>query len=257
MKSISDEQLAAALAQYRAEGYARVGPAADEATLEGLRSRAVELMLGRVTWPGMFFQIDSSTGEYRDAPLGLGWVGPSLNYRKLEKLELDERFLALIRTPLFERLARGVIDGGVTLYRAIIFNKAASGSSAIPWHQDGGKLWGLSAEPALQIWMALDDATEGGGCLEVLPKSHLRGLATPLGGVVPEDQVAAAGADAQAVPLPARAGEVILVHPHVWHRSGRSRPGARRMGFSVCFMSEAVRCVRKKKAPRQFFKVFP
>jgi phytanoyl-CoA hydroxylase len=257
VQNISDEQLAAALAQYRAEGYARLGPVVDEPTLEGLRARAVELMLGQVSYPGMFFQIDSSTGEYRDAPLGLGWVGPSLNYRKLEKLELDERFRALIRNPVFERLARGVIPGAITLYRALIFNKSAAGSSAIPWHQDGGKLWGLTAEPALQLWVALDDATEGGGCLEVLPGSHLHGLATPLGGLVPVEQVAAAGADARAVPLPARAGEVILVHPHVWHRSGRSRQGARRMGFSVCFMSEDVRCVRKKKAPRQFFKVFP
>ena len=257
MTSLPDDALAAALAHFRAEGYARLGPVADAATLEGLRARAVELMLGEVKYPGMFFQLDATTGDYKDAPLGLGWQGPSLNYRKLEKLELDDRFREWIRQPLFERAARAVIGGSVALYRAILFNKAAASSTEIPWHQDGGRLWGLSQEPALQIWTALDAAPEGGGCLEVLPQSHLGGLATPLGGLVPEEQVARAAAETKAVTLPAQAGDVVLLHPHVWHRSGRSLPGARRIAFSVCLMSDAVRCVRKKKAPRQFFKVFP
>jgi phytanoyl-CoA hydroxylase len=248
--------LAPALAHLAEHGYARLGRVMDDATLEGLRERALDLMLGRVTYPGMFFQMDSETGEYRDAPLGLGWQGPSLNYRKLEKLEMDPRFLAWLRNPLFERIARAQIDGGVVLYRAILFNKAAAGSSEIPWHQDGGKLWGLSQEPTLQIWTALDDAPKDGGCLEVLPGSHRRGLATALGGVVPPARVAAAGADAAAVALPAEAGEAILVHNQVWHRSGRSRPGARRLGLSVCLMSETTRCLRKKRAPRVFFRVF-
>jgi hypothetical protein len=252
----SSMELEGVLAHYAEHGWARLGRIVSDEGLVQLRERADDLMLGRVTYPGLFFQMDSPTGRHEDAPLGLGWQGPSLGYRKLEKLELDARFREWILNPLFERIARACIEGAVALYRCILFNKASSGGSDIPWHQDGGRLWGLSEDPHLQIWTALDDAPLDGGCLEVVPGSHRQGLATALGGVVPEDRVAAAHADTRALALPVAAGEALLVHNMTWHRSQRTRTGRRRLGVSVCFMSAAVRCMRKKRAPRQFFAAF-
>jgi phytanoyl-CoA hydroxylase len=244
------------LCEFERSGYARLGRVLDEEGLRALRARAEDLMLGRVVYPGMFFQLDSSTGRYEDAPLGLGWQGPSLAYRKLEKLEKDPLYRAWLSNALFERVARAHMAGDLSLYRAILFNKAASGGSDIPWHQDGGQLWGLSDAPTLQIWTALDDATPDSGCLEFLPGSHRAGLATPLGGVVPASLVTLADAERQAVPVPVRAGEALLIHNWVWHRSARNRPGQRRLAFSACYMSSNTRCMRKRRAPREFFRVF-
>jgi hypothetical protein len=248
--------VSAAIEAWRTRGFVKLGRVVDDAMLARLRTRAVELMLGQVTWPGLFFQMDTSTGDYRDAPLGLGWQGPSLNYRKLEKLELDEQFRELIGHPSLEPLVRALIPGRVTLYRAIIFNKAAGGGSEIPWHQDGGRLWGLSRDPEVQVWTALDDAPSSGGCLEVVPGSHRWGLSTPLGGVVPDDVVLRHDVDAKVVRLPVEAGESVLLHNLVWHRSGKTSTGQRRLGFSACYLSDDIRCVRKKKTPRTFFEVF-
>jgi hypothetical protein len=248
--------VAAAIAHFREHGYARLGRLVSDELLERLRGRADDLMLGRVVHEGLFFQLDAASGDYRDAPLGLGWQGPSLAYRKLEKLELDEVFRALIRLPALEPLVRALIPGRVRLYRAIVFNKAAAGGTEIPWHQDGGRLWGLSENPEVQVWTALDDAPLDGGCLEVLPGSHRRGLATPLGGLVPAEQVADADAERKAVSLDVRAGDSVLLHNLVWHRSGKTRTGQRRLGFSACYLPDAIHCVRKKRAPRQFFEVF-
>jgi ectoine hydroxylase-related dioxygenase (phytanoyl-CoA dioxygenase family) len=245
-----------ALAHYAEHGYARLGVLLDDEGLAALRERADDLMLGRVAYPGLFFQLDAPTGRYEDAPLGLGWQGPSLDYRKLEKLELDPRFRAWLENPLFERITRAAIPGDIVLYRAILFHKGQAGGSNLPWHQDGGKLWGLTQDPELQLWTALDDAPEDGGCLEVVPGSHRGGLVTPLGGVIPPDRVAAAHAESRRLLLPARAGEVLLVHNHVWHRSGPSHTGQRRRAFSACYMSAQTRCVRKKKAPRVFTPLF-
>jgi phytanoyl-CoA hydroxylase len=244
------------LAHLAQHGYARLGPVLSAQGLLALQERAEDLMLGRVSYPGLFFQLDSATRRYEDAPIGLGWQGPSLGYRKLEKLEKDPRFHAWLSNPLFERIARALIQGRVAIYRALLFNKAAAGGSDIPWHQDDGSLWGLSRQPELQIWTALDDAPLDGGCLEFLPGSHARGLATPLGGVVPRDQVLSADAAGQATPVPVRAGEALLIHNHVWHRSGKNLPGQRRLGFSVCYMSASTHCLRKRRAPREFFEVF-
>lgn len=251
-------ELGEVLAHYQAHGFARLGRILTDEAIASLAERADDLMLGRVVHEGLFFQMDAESGRYEDAPLGLGWQGPSLRYRKLEKLEKDERFRALLQNPLFERIARARLgsEHDVVLYRAILFHKGEGGGSEVPWHQDGGKLWGLTRDPELQLWVALTDAPLDGGCLEVLPGTHRQGLATPLGGVVPPDKLAQRSPEQDAVALPVKAGEAILLHNHVWHRSQRSQRGVRRLGFSACFMSSEVRCVRTKKAPRTFFKVF-
>lgn len=245
-----------ALSHYREHGYARLGRLIDDALLERLRTRTEDLMLGRVVHEGLFFQLDSATGNYRDAPLGLGWQGPSFGYRKLEKLELDDVFRELISHRALEPIVRALIPGVVRLYRAIVFNKAAEGGSEIPWHQDGGKFWGLSETPEVQLWTALDDAPINGGCLSVVPGSHRLGLATALGGVVPDNIVHEQSAESRAVPLPAVAGETILLHNLLWHRSGKTETGKRRLGFSACYLPESTRCTRTRRAPRRFFDVF-
>ena len=248
--------LTAPLAHLKEHGYATLGRVLSDEGIAALRERTDDLMLGRVVYPGFFFQLDATSGKYEDAPLGIGWQGPSLDYRKLEKLEKDDRFLTWLSNPLFERIVRAQIDGDVVLYRAILFNKNKTGGSEIPFHQDGGKLWGLSQDPFVQIWTALDDAPLDGGCLEVVPGTHRSGVASPLGGVVPAAMVEAQHAVARAIALPSKAGEVILLHNHVWHRSGRSQPGNQRRGFSVCYMSGETKCLRKRHAPRTFFPVF-
>jgi phytanoyl-CoA hydroxylase len=248
--------LEGALAHYQEHGFARLGPVVAEAWLAALRERADRIMLGEVVHEGLFFQHDASTGRYDDLPRGVGWQGPSLRYRKIEKLERDPLFRALIENPLFARIARARIDGAAVLYRAVLFTKSKEGGTHLPWHQDGGSFWGLSQDPSLQIWTALDDVPAESGCVEVIPGSHQAGLATPLGGVIPDDVAARQDAEARAVPLPARAGECLLLHNHLWHRSGTNGTGKARRAFTVCVMSESIRCVRKKRAPRTFLPLF-
>lgn len=246
----------AALAAYRRDGIARVGHVFDEDTLSALRARADDLMLGRVTYPGLFFQHDSATGRYEDLEYKKGYEGPSLAYRKIEKLEKDPLFLGLIRHPLFEEIARAVIPGPIVIYRAVLFAKAPHGGSRLPWHQDGGSYWGLDRDPVLQIWTALDDAPVEAGCVEAIPGSHVGGLATPLGGVVPDNVLATRDLERDKVLFPAAAGEVMLIHNHVWHGSGKNATDRPRRAVTVCYMTAETRCLRKKRAPRVFFQAF-
>ena len=243
--------LDAPLAHYRAFGWARLGPVVAPAALDALRRRAEQLMLGEVVHPGLFFQHDSQSGRYDDLPVGRGWQGPSLHYRKLEKLERDPVFAAFIGNPLFVRIARAVIGADVVLCRAVLFNKAAHGGTELPWHQDGGSFWGLSRDPELQIWTGLDDAPVEAGCVELVPATHLAGLATPLGGVIPEDVVARTGNAARSILVPARAGEALLLHNYCWHRSRRNATGAPRRALTVCLMDAAICCTRRR-SPRHF-----
>jgi ectoine hydroxylase-related dioxygenase (phytanoyl-CoA dioxygenase family) len=253
---LDDLELDRAIAHYREHGYARLGKLASEETCAALRGRIDEVMLGTVKYPGLFFQIDTESGRYDELTYGKGYEGPSLNYRKVEKLELDPLFAGWMNAPVLERVVRKLIEGDVVIYRALVFAKRARGGTVLPYHQDGGRFWGLDRDPEVQLWTALDDAPLGAGCVEVFPGSHRTGLVTPLGGVVPANHVEARAADAKAIPLPAVAGEVLLIHNHLWHRSGLNTTDHPRRAFTVCYMSAATRCLRKKKAPRVFTPVF-
>ena len=244
------------LEHFAEHGYARLGRVATDEALAALRDRSEDLMLGRVTYPGMFFQRDTETGRYEDLEFGKGYQGPTLNYRKIEKLEKDPLFLAWIENPLFERVARSLIEGDITIYRAVLFNKAATGGTELPWHQDGGRYWGLTLEPTLQIWTALDDVPEESGCVRVLPGSHKGGLASPLGGLLQGAALAEKDAERGAISLPTAAGEVLLIHNHLWHRSSVNTTGKPRRAMTTCYMSAETMCVRKKRAPRTFVRVF-
>jgi phytanoyl-CoA hydroxylase len=246
----------AAVSHWREHGWARLGTVAKGETCSLLRARADDIMLGRTAYEGMFFQADSTTGRYEDLAFGRGWEGPSLSYRKIEKLEVDPLFRAWLNNEIFERVARAVIGPEVALYRATLFTKAARGGTDLPWHQDGGDFWGLDRDPELQIWTALDDVPIESGCVEVVDGSHRAGLATPLGGTIPARVLLEARPEARALALPARAGDVLLIHNHLWHRSGRNTTCRPRRAFTVAYMDARTRCVRKKRAPRSFTQVF-
>ncbi len=244
------------LADFARDGYARLGRLMSDDGLAALRRRADDRMMGRVPDPGLFFQLDTETGSYDDLTFGRGYQGPSHNYRKIEKLEKDDLFLAWLQNSLFRKITRALIGERVVIYRAVLMNKSSVGGTVLPWHQDGGLFWGLDRDPTLQIWTALDDAPVEAGAVEAVAGSHRAGLATPLGGVIPEPIVRSRRADQNSVPLAAQAGEVLLLHNHLWHRSLVNRTGKPRRAFSVCYMSADTRCTRKKRAPRQFFRVF-
>ena len=249
--------LAAPLASLRAHGFARLGAVVAKEMLAALRERADAIMLAKLPNERFFFQRDAPSGAYEDLEYGRGFLGPGLDYRKIERLELDPLFARLVENPLYERVTRALTPEPVTLYRATLFTKPAGGGSHLPWHQDDGLFWGIDRPPLVQIWCALDDAPLGGGCLEIVPGSHLGGLARPIGGVVPPHLLEAASAEARAVAVPAEAGDVVLIHNHVWHRSRRSETGAVRRGFTACYLEARTRCMRKRRAPRTFPLIFP
>jgi len=249
-------ELAHPLRELEAQGYARLGRIlTGEATVK-LRAAAEDLLLGRCRYPEMFFQLDAPTGRYGDVVFDTGYVGPRLDYRKVEKLELEPRFRALIENPLFARIAHARIGPEVSIYRAVLWVKSAGGGTELPWHQDGGRFWGLDRDPTTQVWVALDDAPVEAGCVEVLPGSHRRGLETPFGGQLSAAALDREQANARALPLPCEAGEALLLHNFTWHRSGLNRSGVIRRAVGICFMDAATRCTRKKRAPRQFVRVF-
>lgn len=252
-RELPADELAAALFELARRGYAVLPGLLCPTSAALLAERARALMAGELGPKRWFFQHDSPTGSYRDLVYGAGFVGPSQAYRKVEGLERDAWFRAWIEHPVLEPLVRGAVPdaqrGPVALARAVLWNKAAGGGTELPWHQDGGRFWGLDRQPELQLWTALDDASVEAGCVELVPGTHQGGLATPEGGTIPDELTASRVREL--VHVPARRGDVVLLHNLVWHRSGVNRTSSPRRALSVCYMSAATRCTRKRD-PRRF-----
>lgn len=226
------------------EGYVRLGQVASDEELAALRIRIDEIMLGKAPTEGIWFQLDSPGGDYGTLQFTDGrWPGPSLDFRKIEHLERDPVFLQYMRHPRFREITREVIGSEVTAYRAMFMNKPAGRGTYLPYHQDGGTQWQLSANPLMTIWTALDDSTIENGCVQVIPGSHRLGLLSERGHTITPEQEAQFAPDERSVYLEARAGEAILLHNFLLHRSGVNPTEMPRRAFSVCYMDAAIRDV--------------
>ena len=223
------------------DGFVRLGRMANDSQLRDLQDRIDDLMMGRIPTDGIWFQLDSESGDYGDLQFGDGcWAGRTLNYRKIERLENDPLFLAYIRNPRFREITRELIGEEVSIYRAMFMNKPAGRGTHLPYHQDGGSQWQLSLDPFVTIWTALDDATRENGCMQVIPGSHKLGLLSDEGHTISPDQEARHCGEESSVYLEANAGEAILLHNLLLHRSGINTIDQPRRAFSVCYMDAAT-----------------
>ncbi|MCJ8331738.1 MAG: phytanoyl-CoA dioxygenase family protein [Lentisphaeria bacterium] len=236
MTLISDEDWAS----YERTGYLKLGKILDEHNLKGLQDRIDEIMLGKaaLNYNKMLMQLDSTSGEYGDLDdQTKGHKGSSLNYRKIQDLELDDKFLEFMSYPIFEEICTHVYGEGINIacFRAMFFNKPSMKGTKLPWHQDR---WNnLDKDPLVTIWAALDPATIENGCVEIIPGSHKR-LINPEhpSGFLTDEQAAELCTDEDRVYLELEAGEVMLLHNWLLHSSDTNKSADSRRAFSVCYM---------------------
>ncbi|MDA1177594.1 MAG: phytanoyl-CoA dioxygenase family protein [Planctomycetota bacterium] len=99
--------------------------------------------------------------------------------------------------------------------------KLRGNTMAFGWHQDNS--YGeLDPYNSLTTLTALDDTDESNGCLWIVPRSHQQGQVEPgltLAHKKAEISVALSGDESQAIPVPMRAGEAIVFHCWMLHKS--------------------------------------
>lgn len=241
--------------QWESQGYVRLGQVASERQLADMRLRIDALMLGEAPTKDLWFQMDSTTGDYGDLVFSDGkWAGPSLAYRKIERLERDPVFLEYVRHPTFRQITRQLIGEEISLYRAMFMNKPAARGTVLPYHQDAGAQWQLDRDPYVTIWTALDDAAIANGCVQVIPGSHKLGLLSEQGHTITAEQEALYCPEDRSEYIELPAGEVVLLHNLLLHRSGVNTTNKPRRAFSVVYMDAATRDVSGKG--RAFARVF-
>ena len=224
--------------QFDRDGYLLLGRVLDDDQLTALRGRIDDIMLGRVDYPTLQRQIDTG-GRYEelaDPVAGPGEV--TLGYRKVQGLEADPLVLDLIRRDLFREACARIYGrhASISIFRAMLMNKPAGKGTHLPWHQDAGGVWKLDRDPVLTSWIALDAATRRNGCLQVIPGSHRLGLLSSSGSTLTEAHAQRYCPEEKIVHLEIAAGEAVLLHNWMLHRSGINSTDGPRRALSACYM---------------------
>ena len=108
--------------------------------------------------------------------------------------------------------------------------------AAVDWHQDASF---LVTEPAsvIGLWFALEDATPDNGCLRAIPGAHrgpLRQRFRREGEALRLEVLDDTPFDLDAaVPLPAAAGTLIVLHGHLPHASEPNTSGRSREAYTL------------------------
>ena len=223
---------------FDSNGYVRLGQRIPDRAIPLYQQRIDGIMLGDVLIPNLKYQLDTMDGGYApDAPQEtIGHKGARLNYRKITGLENDVLFGKYLRDPLFRAIARYYVGDIVAIYRAMFMNKPAHGGTHLPWHQEVGPAWGLDTNQIVSIWTAFDDATVDNGCMQIVPGIHKEGIINenhfPTASQIEQYQL-----EERAVDLEMEAGEAVLLHNLLMHRSGINTTSQPRRAFSVAYIS--------------------
>ena len=220
------------------QGYLRLGQMLSAGALGDLQQRIDDIMLGRVRYKNMRLQYYDEERDKIQRMLGNEIA--SLSYRRIDDLEQDPLFLAYMQQELYHQIVRRYIGENVAVFRSMFMNKPAFWDQTLPWHQDIGQGWGIDDNPTITIWLALDQATVANGCMQIVPGSHRHGIINEKH-VLPPEKEAEYASPQEVIDLPVEAGEAVLLHNFLLHRSGSNPTPNTRRAFSMTFMDADVR----------------
>ena len=167
-----------------------------------------------------------------------------------EMLQIMEmwRFNAEFRKLLYHEplldIAESLIGTDIQLFHDQALYKPAYHGGEVYWHQDNA-YWRCNPPNLVSIWIALDDADEENGCMNVIPGSYLEGLeahgrAESEKGKLPALLQVDADVD-RAVPVPVAAGCAMVHHCMTLHQTNPNRSSRDRRAMVIHYMPSGTR----------------
>lgn len=173
-------------------------------------------------------------------PRRAGWI-----YDVARKSEItrrfaeDERLLALVED---------VVQPGIAIHSTKLVTKLPHSQDICHWHQDEA-FYLKPDDPAtyskarMSVWVPLQDADEHNGCLWVVPGSHRWGIddwTWQETGTCQKRINRHEWAEQHAIPLPVKAGSVVLFSAWTWHHSKNNQTDRIRRAFIVSYQEATV-----------------
>ena len=85
----------------------------------------------------------------------------------------------------------------------------------------------------------MDAATLENGCVQIIRRSHRKGLINPehSSGFLTETQATEHAKAEDIVPIVVEPGDLVVLHNHLLHASDKNRTSSPRRALSVCYMN--------------------
>jgi hypothetical protein len=168
-------------------------------------------------------------------PTRAGWI-----YAVGQRSELTRQFAADAR---LLALIEGVVFPGIAIHSSKLVTKLPQSSDICHWHQDEAFYTKPDdpttyAQRRMSVWVPLQDTDERNGCLRVVPGSQRWGIdpwTAQETGTCQRRVNRVDYADEHAVPLPVRAGAVVLFSAYTWHHSKNNQTDTVRRAFIVSY----------------------
>lgn len=206
---------------------------------------------GYLYLPGLVGEADAAMmrGQVIDTMLALGMKREQLNkaVTAADKLRQTTQYLrdsaldALVNSSCLCGIASQLMEGASSLYMPFTAVKSGGGGGRFHFHQDNQ--YTRFEGPGLNIWFALNPMTPDNGCLQVVPRSHLRGT-------LESDDAGDGDAHrktkiepADFLPVRMRAGDAIAFSRLTVHGSGPNVTNEPRVAFAVQFHRDDVYAV--------------
>jgi len=160
----------------------------------------------------------------------------------------DPRLFEWLMDPGVLDMVEQLVGPDIAVFSSHFLCKPAGDGRSVPWHDDA-YYWREMIIPSVEavtIWLALDEVDEGNGCMKVVPGSHVPGERRyrPTRGadaVFDEELDPECVDESRAVPIRLRRNECSVHRAGLVHGSEANRSDRRRAGFTMRYISTAVR----------------
>jgi ectoine hydroxylase-related dioxygenase (phytanoyl-CoA dioxygenase family) len=213
--------------QFDADGFCVLKEALDSSLLEQVAIEVDRLERERDAW-------------LADQPAGRSWISQAgiLDFApRLVSLSPQLRSFSASR-PLVD-VCRDLIGPHVRVtFDQAVYKRRGERTTYLPWHQDNGYNFKVP-EDYLTIWIPFQDVDRDNGCMWAVPRAHRYGTRrhqrTNTGFLVCEVD------DSRAVPIPARAGDIVVLSSLLPHASGPNRSSAVRRAYLLMYAADGTR----------------
>lgn len=151
--------------------------------------------------------------------------------------ELDPVFKAFSHTPMLASIAEAIGIAQPQIRQSMYIFKQPRIGGEIKWHQDGS-FFVTKPHSVVTFWFALEDATLENGCLWVEPGGHNGPLREQF--VLRDNCTKMILRDAtpwptekSALPVPVKAGSLVVFHSHLPHYSGPNHSSCSRQAYTL------------------------